>query len=146
MTNREWLLKEMQNMSDEELEKVIQSSVILCNDQRSKDKCVGRGCRECKLEWLKQEHKEKIELSEAERVILENIDKKYSWIARDEDGELSIYEEKPHKREHGCWNTESMSSEYGSLSAFNHLFHFIEWEDKEPYNIEELIEASEDED
>lgn len=141
MTNREWLLKEMQNMSDEELEKVIQSSVILCNDQRSKDKCVGRGCRECKLEWLKQEHKEKIKLFEAERVILENIDKKYSWIVRDEDGNLRIFEGKPTKSaEYWCaWEGER------NLELFNHLFQFIEWEDKEPYNIEELLKLSEDE-
>lgn len=133
MTNREWLLKEMQNMSDEELAKVIQSSVILCNEPETK--CRDSSCMDCKLEWLKKQHKEKIKLFEAERVILENIDKKYSWIARDEDGNLRIFEGKPTKSaEYWCaWEGER------NLELFNHLFQFIEWEDKEPYNIEELL-------
>lgn len=143
MTNREWLLKEMQNMSDEKLAEMIDKNWdFYCTNTKE---CMV-DCTKCKRWWLKQEYKGKIELSEAEGVILESIDKKYGWIARDEDDELSIYEEKPHKREYGGWDTESMSSECESLSAFNHLFQFVKWEDEEPYNIEELIESSEAED
>lgn len=35
---------------------------------------------------------------------------------------------------HGCENDEI------GLTAFNHLFKFVKWEDEEPYNIQELLE------
>lgn len=145
MTNKEWLLKEMQNMSDEEFAKKISTIDVLCEEQKDKCTC-GRICFECKTEWLKQEHKEKIELSEAERVILTNINTKYGWIVRDEDGELNIFEAKPFKTDEcNGWNNIEQTL-YESLSAFNHLFEFVKWEDIEPYNIEELLKSSEDED
>lgn len=134
MTNREWLLKQMQSMSDEELAERITEATI-CNEQKSKGVCEGRICKECRLEWLKREHKEKIKLSDAERVILENLDKSYEWIAKDEDGNLYIYELKPYKGS-GDWCDLKNEQE---LSAFNHLFQFIKWEDEAPYNIEELL-------
>lgn len=134
MTNREWLLKEMQNMSDEEIaEKKIEA--VICEEQRNKGACEGRICKECRLEWLKREHKEKIKLSDAERVILENLDKKYEWIARDEDDDLFVYKNKPYK---GPTDWRELEDEQ-ELSAFNHLFQFIKWEDEAPYNIEELL-------
>lgn len=148
MTNREWLLKKMQNMSDKELAVIISVTTNICNEQKSKGLCGGRFCRECKLEWLKQEHqehKEEIKLSEAERVILENLDEKYKWIARDKDNELYVYEKKPLKTDTDAWSNATAPTLYESLSAFNHLFEFVKWEDEEPYNIEELLE-SEDED
>lgn len=138
MTNKEWLLKEMEKMSDEELMRKIVGIDCLCDEQRSK--CKGRICEECRLEWFKQEHKEKIKLSEAEKVILENIDTKYSWIARDKDGTLCVYDVKPKKdiRIYDWVNGEYLFN----LSVFSHLFQFIKWENEEPYNIQELLENS----
>ena len=77
-------------------------------------------------------------LSEAERVILENIDKDYKWIARDNwDNQLFIYTAKPIKNEiKGTWGAEGDNAD---LELFNHLFQFIKWQDEEPYNIEELL-------
>lgn len=97
-------------------------------------------CNEAKLAWLKAEHKEKITLSEAERIILENIDKEYKWIARDKSWEnLYVYTEKPEKDGHFIWGpTESAQD----LLCFNHLFQFITWNDSEPYNIEELLKEN----
>lgn len=141
MTNREWLLKEMQNMSDEELAIRIVGLYWLCDEQRNKNECVDRFCGKCKLEWLKQEHKEKIKLSKVEKGMLENLDEKYKWIARDKDGTLCIYYIKPKKDIHICdWvNGEHMFN----LSIFKHLFKFVKWEDEEPYSIEELLKLSE---
>lgn len=141
MTNREWLMNEIQNASDEKIAEGIQIGIFepsLCEEN-----CAERCCLDYRLNWLKQEHKEKIKLSEAERVILENLDKKYEWIARDSDNEICVYEEKPRKTDADNWDT-TISLEYESLSAFNHLFQFVKWEDKEPYNIKELLEVSED--
>lgn len=77
-------------------------------------------------------------LSEAERVILENINKDYKWIARDDwDNQLFIYTAKPIKNEiKGNWGAEGDNAD---LELFNHLFQFITWQDDEPYNIEELL-------
>ena len=95
MTTREWLLNKMQNMSDEEIaEKFADDRCFICNFRGN---CGGKSCKDGIEAWLKQEHKEKITLSEAERIILENIDKDYKWIARDEGGRIDIYVDKPTK-------------------------------------------------
>ena len=128
MTNRQWLLEQMQNMSDEELANHVECCRI------DEIQCYGN-CSTCKIDWLKSEHKEPIKLSDAERVILENIDKNYKWIARDKSGaQLKVYTEKPIKKDH-YWH----STIYKYITPFNHLFQFIKWEDTEAYNIEELL-------
>lgn len=78
-------------------------------------------------------------LSEAERVILENIDKDYKWIARDKDNSLWLYGDRPIKK-CACWSHKY--SEIGAEFAFyKHLFQFITWQDEKPYNIEELLKG-----
>ena len=73
--------------------------------------------------------------TEDEKIIARNIDEEsiYKWIARDRDGELCIYEEKPRK-EGNYWYFDS----YDRLSYFNHLFSAIKWEDKEPTLISDI--------
>lgn len=92
-------------------------------------------CEEKIKEILKQSIK--LTLSEAERIILENIDKEYKWIARDKDESLTLFREKPIKRE-DYWADGIVSTEF---VAFEHLFQFIKWEDSEPYSIEELLKG-----
>ena len=92
-------------------------------------------CIQCRKEWLKQKHKEPIKLFEAERVILENIEKKYKWIARDKFNMLGIYEVKPIK-EGGVW----IGNHKVDIKIFGHLFQFVSWEDDEPYNIDDLLQ------
>ena len=76
-------------------------------------------------------------LSEAERAILENINKDYKWIARDKaENMLFIYQRKPYKNDYGNWLNGGTNH---GLKLFNHLFQFITWQDEEPYNIEELL-------
>lgn len=86
------------------------------------------------LKELLWERKECPKLIEIERTILENIDKEYKWIARDNDGFLGIYRKKPSKNYNLRW-------EYGrgAYFYFTHLFQFIKWEDDEPYKIEDLL-------
>ncbi len=87
------------------------------------------------IKWLHEEIKPT--LSEAERVILENIDKDYKWIARDKtENMLFIYHRKPYKNDYGNWLNGGTNH---GLELFNHLFQFITWQDEEPYNIEELL-------
>lgn len=102
---------------------------IMCDSGKCDDSC--------KIDWLKSEHKEIPKLSDAERVILENIDKDYEWICRDKNGYLNVYIGKPTKNEEGSiwvWHTD-----YREINVFPNLFQFIKWEDENPYNIEELL-------
>lgn len=132
MTNREWILEKMKSMSDEELGEILK--IYQLDEEWCLQDC-SKPCSECTCEWLKQEHKEKIKLSEVERVILENIDKQYKWIARDKSKNIHVYGSEPVK-ENMEWRDIDSEME---LLVFNHLFQFIKWEDDEPYNIEELL-------
>ena len=72
--------------------------------------------------------------TEDEKIIAKNIDKEYKWMARDRDGNLCVYEEKPRKRR-SCWVP---SDGYYYISYFNHLFPAIKWEDSEPTKISDI--------
>lgn len=81
--------------------------------------------------------KEEQKLTEDEKAILRNIDKKYKYIARDDSDNLFIHNTKPKK---DGWEWSSDNGVYRSLIMFNHLFQFIKWEDEEPYLISDLLE------
>lgn len=102
--------------------------------------CTDRSCSEC-VRWLEAEYKPEFKLevvlTEAEKVILKNVDSSYKYIARDKNGSLYIFNEKPIK-EYEVWNAPS---DYCRLKGFEHLFKFVLWEDEQPYNIEELLEG-----
>ena len=125
MTNREYLLNKMQNMSDEDIVQEICLYEYVCKLKACKDiNCGSSKCREKLIAWLKQEHKEKITLSEAERIILENIDEEFVAIGKNMSGEMFFLKKNGDK----YWS-----------SIFNAgMFKFIK-EDYEPYNIEELL-------
>lgn len=139
MTNRQWLLEQMQNMSDEELAGVMNSGDYVCLVMdKPQNECI-EPCNKCIEVWLKSEHKEQIKISDAERVILENMDGNYQYICRDKNGQLMVYLKKPRK-DNTIWNDE-LDYDYKRLTLFEHLFQFIKWEDTEPYNIEELLKG-----
>ena len=81
------------------------------------------------LLWKRKDPK----LTEDENVILRNLPKEYKWIARDLSGMVYIFIERPEKGQaiwYGCGQP---------MIPFYHLFQFIQWEDEEPYLIEELL-------
>lgn len=85
------------------------------------------------LRWLEDEYIEPTKLTDDEIVILKNIDKTYKWVARDSNNIPYVYKDKPIKDEYRwCGN-------FISIMVLEHLFKFIKWEDKEPYNIDELL-------
>ena len=95
----------------------------------------------CKLVWER-----KPELSEVERVILENVDKKYKYIARDgyieEEGmpeELGLFEDRPIKI-NDYWSGANCAN-----FTFSNLFKMIKWEDEEPTLISDLLEVNNNE-
>lgn len=82
--------------------------------------------------WVR---KEPIKLSDDERVILSNIEDDYIWIARDRDGSLYVYGNKPQKG-NAYWSGDK----YKRANIFEHLFQWVKWEDAEPVNFRELLE------
>lgn len=87
------------------------------------------------------ERKEAPLLSEAEYHILKNANAQWKLIARDEDGDLFIYNEKPYKST-SYWE---YTSKYTELGIYIHLFPFVKWEDDEPWEITKLLERYEEE-
>ncbi len=87
-----------------------------------------------KLLWKRQELPK---LSSAERVILDNLDKQYKWIARDESEKLFAYYRIPNK-DTTFWRPADIQL---TELVFPNLFKFVKWEDEQPYNIEELLKG-----
>lgn len=105
--------------------------------------CDGKSCSECEfsrnvqrcVEAILAEHKEKIKLTKNEKAILESLEDKYKWIARAKSGSLYIFENKPFKK----YGVLSRDGACNNLFGFKNIFQFIKFEDKEPYNIQELL-------
>lgn len=81
--------------------------------------------------------REDLTITSAEKVLLENIDKKYQYIARDDEGWLFLFEEKP-KKDTTFWQ-KSVHSGICSFDCYAHLFKMVKWEDNEPRTIEDLL-------
>ena len=65
------------------------------------------------------------------------IDKKYKWIAKDKDGEVYVYINKP-KKEDVSWDNFSF---YKPLDIIkDSLFTEIKWEDEGPIYIDDYVE------
>ena len=80
-------------------------------------------------------------INQEEYMFLKNLDDKWKWIARDDNygGSIFCFREKPHKDiKGGEWGPDT--THYKWLGKCEILFQFIKWEDREPYNIQELID------
>lgn len=96
-------------------------------------------CKECDKrfkEWLNAEYKEPVTISKMEFNILNKVDNMWKYIARDSDGDLCLYTDRPEK-----WvsNWIDHTNDYYHFYEFNELFKFVKWEDEEPYLISDLL-------
>lgn len=82
----------------------------------------------------------RFELTEAERVILENVYEFYNYLVRNEMGDLFLHKTKPRKGE-AMW----LSKESWMHLPFGHLFPFITWENDQAFNFREYLEELEEE-
>lgn len=70
--------------------------------------------------------------------LLKILSKDWNYIARDENGELFIFKDKPQKSfEYGTWDSPC---EIQSLKLFNEIFN-VQFSDEDPLNIQEAIEG-----
>lgn len=83
------------------------------------------------------EEKQIVKILEPDRTVLKNLDEKYQWIARDKNGTVCVYGEKPFKGT-ATWNGEC----FKCLKHFPKLFQFVQWRDVEPVNFRELLKES----
>lgn len=120
--------------------------------------CEKISCRECdfhdkncscgfkKTYWLYEEYKKpKIKILKVTKVILENLNDKYKWIAKDKNDNVWSYEVKPTKDSVvGKWFNGSIGTMGAFIDCFKkEIFDFLSWEDEEPVNIKELLENCE---
>lgn len=87
--------------------------------------------------------REDLTITSAEKVLLENVEKKYRYIARDYNSELFLFGEKPTK-ENEMW-PRNMNNFIASFTVYSHLFPMVKWEDEEPWLIEDLLKLPEKE-
>lgn len=109
-------------------------------------KCSESNCTNCiacdsgdLIQWFLKPYQDPTHvLTRKERQLCELVEKGY--IARDVEGWLYVYKQKPHK-EGSYWNTDS--EDYFDLFEMKDVvqldFSFIKWEDEEPWSIEELL-------
>lgn len=94
------------------------------------------------IDWLLEEHKYPIKLTDEEKAFLNVLNCEY-FIARDKNKVLYMYEEKPIRNESSnLWYTSNYEDNYVSLKES--YFPFITWE-SEPYSTKELLNLEVDE-
>ena len=96
----------------------------------------GDHCLNIKVKWLLSEYKEPVKLTRTEYLLLCHVYKlSYKYIARDKDGDISLYLDEPDKD----ILTEFWHGKEYEFTLFNNLFPFIKWEDSEPTSIEDVL-------
>lgn len=85
-------------------------------------------------------------LSTLEKDILEALDKKWQYIARDKNGILYLYEKEPRKVKNPkgepfnlndeCWEKKIKNKKF---DLFPNLFKFVTWVNEDAFPIKELI-------
>lgn len=86
-------------------------------------------------DWLNAE--EKKEFSEKDKAVIRVLDKT-QWLARDKNGRLYAYAQKPHKGEE-CWDGVSFSDAALINGITTAEFASIKWEDKVPTSRAEIL-------
>ena len=110
--------------------KIIQCNHISCELCEFKD--FVNGCNAKTIEWMMEEYKPEITLTAREKGFVDVMG--YGYVARDEDGCLTWFGGEPSKSA-STWDV-AMDSNYAVLDCES--FRFIAWEDKEPWEIEDL--------
>ena len=145
MKNREKFAKEI-------LDIACKGSSIAMNFDGNLVSCSNFHCHKCKFnidyyndcntyieKWCEAEYVEKPTLTLKENLFIGLIRTEYKYIARDEDGLLSVYPRKPEKKSTYWLLTDNPNSARDLYTrALDVNFDFIKWEDEEPWLIEDL--------
>lgn len=85
---------------------------------------------------IKKDEPKTWQFTDDEKVILRNLPEEYKWIARDENGCLSVCDTAPIKLNYHEWGD---SLQVRNLKAFEHLFQSIQWADETPCEFRKFI-------
>lgn len=138
MTNFEYWKKELEELVSKEDYIAVMNGVPTG--------CLGgfpRECRDCifdeetcgeisLLEWLLEEHIEKLKLTKKERLFCELVET--GWITRDKNGTIWWDGKRPTKRSLS-WVGGGETLHVDAIAKFS----FIKWEDEEPWSVEDLL-------
>ena len=93
-------------------------------------------CNEATRKWAESEYIELVKISKRDRSFLDYINNNFVYVARDENGSLFVYSEKPIKK--SCYY-DSIGGVTGSVGCiFDIKLPMVKWEDPEPWLIEDL--------
>lgn len=116
----------------------------LCSFSQKNRKVYEPSCSVAKMKWLLSEYKEPVKLRKLEYRVLEHIQEyaKYRYIARDKSNNIYVYKNKPAKHV-DYWSTPIKGKTSAMLMFCDCLFKFIQWEDKEPTSIQDVLDNCE---
>ena len=105
------------------------------------DDCLFDNC-ECENQikhWANAEYIEKPKLTKNENCFLSLLNERWKYMARDKNGTLYLYDQKPAKGNYsGVWNDISENYPIRIDTLMDDDFSMIKWEDEEPWSIEDL--------
>ena len=144
-------MKNKEKFAKEIVEIVFDGSDIAVDKATGKPvHCENIGCPDCMFnekicstalkEWAESEYIEKLVISKKDRAFLEHFYPYIHYIARDMDGKIYVYIDKPHKLI-DCWESTCEIDK-----SFNVDLPMVKWSDSEPWLIEDLkkLEVVED--
>ena len=75
-------------------------------------------------------------LSKLEKQIIERIPNNFRYMARDEDGDLCIYDVRPCRQQHrnGVWSNYKEDGRSECI-PLNGIFEFVKWENDTPWEF-----------
>ena len=93
-----------------------------------------KDCGTASRKWLEEEYVEQMVISRKDVCLLAYVKDDYKCIARDYDGDIFLYTNKPEK----CFGVWFSDGKGVSIKPFDVDFPMVKWEDKEPWKIEDL--------
>lgn len=93
-------------------------------------------CMKSRKEWAESEYIELVKISKRDRSFLDYINNNFVYVARDENGRLFVYSEKPIKKTYYYDNIGGVTGSVGFV--FDIKLPMVKWEDPEPWLIEDL--------
>lgn len=144
MKNREKFAKEILDVACRGINIAVTkgNKIVYCSNTPCElcmfDSCgkhIGRSqaCADRFYEWAESEYVEKPTLTTKEKKFLDLLLPNYKYIAREKNGFLLVYTEKPIKILE-TWGLANCAL----MNMLDIKFDFIKWEDEEPWSIEDL--------
>lgn len=119
-------------------DKPVPCGLLTCNNC-DLSKNPNKSCKTLLKEWANSEYTEMPKLTNNEFRVCELLE--YGWIARDKNNQLHWYNKHPKKMKR-IWMSNDMNDStcLECVSIFSNVkFDFIQWEDENPWAIEELL-------